>query len=64
MVLCGENVSKNMKIFSSVTVSRLEFVVVPYADQLEPNFHKLPCVEQSITKLDWKISKYSVFKWH
>ena len=30
----------------------LEFVPLPIADQLQPNFYKLPCVEQRITKLD------------
>ena len=28
------------------------FVSVPIADQLQPNFYKLPCVEQRITKLE------------
>ena len=45
-------ISKNLKIAYSVTVSRLELVSVPIADQLQPNFYELPCVEQWITKLD------------
>ena len=45
-------ISKKLKIVCSVTVSRLEFVSVPIADQLQPNFDKLPCVEQRIAKLD------------
>ena len=45
-------ISKKLKIVCSVTVSRLEFVSVPTADQLQPNFDKVPCVEQGITKLD------------
>ena len=52
-MMCGENmVSKKSKIVCSVKVSRLEFVSLPIADQLQPNFYKLPCVEQRITKLD------------
>ena len=62
VLLCGENVSKKLKIVSSVTVSRLEFVSVPIADQLEPNFYKLSFNEQSITKLDRKSTMYSVVK--
>ena len=45
-------VSKKSKIVCSVKVSRLEFVSLPIADQLQPNFYKLPCVEQRITKLE------------
>ena len=62
VLLCGENVSKILKIVSSVTVSRLEFVSVPIADHLEPNFYKLSFNEQSITKLDRKSTMYSVVK--
>ena len=62
-MLCGENmVSKKSKIVCSVKVSRLEFVSLPIADQLQPNFYKLPCVEQRITKLYWKSTMYSVVK--
>ena len=43
-------ISKKLKIVCSVTVSRLEFVSVPIADQLHPIFYKLPRVEQRITK--------------
>ena len=28
-----------------------------------PNFHKLPCVEHSTTKLDWKSTMYCVVKY-
>ena len=35
--------SKKLKIVCSVTVSRLEFVPVPIADQFQPNLFKLPC---------------------
>ena len=54
MVLYGENmVSKKLKIVCcSVTVSRLEFVSLPFSDQLQPNFYTLPCVEQRVAKLD------------
>ena len=45
-------ISKKLKIVCSVTVSRLEFVPVPIADQLQPNVYKLSCVEQRITKTD------------
>ena len=45
-------ISKKLKIVCSVTVSRLEFVPVPIADELQPNFYKMPCVEQRIKKLD------------
>ena len=31
--------------------AKLEFVSLPIADQLQPNFCKLPCVEQRIIKL-------------
>ena len=44
--------SEKSKIVSSVKLSRLEFVSLPIADQLQPNSYKLPCVEQGITKLD------------
>ena len=61
-MLCGENIiSKKLKFVCSVTVSRLEFVSVPIADQLQPNFDKLLCVEQRITKLDWKSTMYMVY---
>ena len=43
-------------------VSRLEFVSVPIADQLQPNFYKLLCLEQRVTKLDWKSTMHSVVK--
>ena len=47
VVLRGENMlSKKSKIVYSVKVSRLEFVSLPIADQSQPNFCKLPCVEQ------------------
>ena len=45
-------VSKILKIVCSVKVSRLEFVSLPTADQLQPNFYKLASEEQRITKLD------------
>ena len=44
--------SKKSKIVWSVKVSRLDFVSLPIAGQLQPKFYKLPCVEQRITKLD------------
>ena len=66
VVLCGENmISEKLKIVWSVTVSRLEeqtLVIVPIWDQLQPNFYKLPCVEQRIAKLDLKSTMYSVVK--
>ena len=43
---------KKLKIVCLVTESKLEFISVPIADQLQPNFDKMPCVEQRITKLD------------
>ena len=51
--------SKKSKI---VTVSRLQFVPLPITDQLQPNFYKLPCVEQTVIKLDRKSTKYCVVK--
>ena len=45
-------VSKKSKIVYSVKVSRLEFVLLAIANQLQPNFYELPFVEQRITKLD------------
>ena len=45
-------VSKTLKIVCLVKLPRLEFVPLPIADQLHPNFYKLPCVEQKFTKLD------------
>ena len=45
-------VSKKSKIVYSVKVCRLEFVFLPFADQLQPDFYKLSCVEQRIKKLD------------
>ena len=38
-------INKMSKIVSPVKVSRLEFVSLPIADQLQPNFYKLSCVE-------------------
>ena len=55
-------VSKKSKAAFSVKVSRLEFVSLAIADQLQPSFYKLPCVEQRITKLDRKGTIYSVVK--
>ena len=46
-------VIKKSKIVN-VKVSRLEFVSLHIADQLQPNFYKLPCVHRRITKLDSK----------
>ena len=45
-------ISKKLNSVCSVTVSILEFASVPIADQLQPNFDILLCVEQRITKLD------------
>ena len=45
-------ISKKLMIVCSVTVFRLEFVSVPIADHLQPNFYKLPCAEKKIAKLD------------
>ena len=45
-------ISKKLNIVCLITVSRLEFVSVPIADQLQPNFYKLLYVGQRITKLD------------
>ena len=55
-------ISEKLKIVCSVTVSRLEFVPVPIADQLQSDFYNLSCVEQRITKLDCKSTIYSVVK--
>ena len=44
--------SKKSKIVCSVKVFRLEFVSLPFADQLQPNVYKLPCLKQKITKVD------------
>ena len=55
-------VDKKSKIVCSVKVSRLEFVSLPIADQLQQSFYKLPSVEQGITKLEWKSTMYSVGK--
>ena len=55
-------VSKESKVVFSVKVSRLEFVSLVIADQLQPSFYKLPCVKQWITKLDRKSTIYSVVK--
>ena len=55
-------VSRKSKIVCSVKVSRLEFVSLPIADQLQPHFYKLPRVEHKITKLDWKSTMCSVVK--
>ena len=55
-------VSKKSKIDFSVKVCRLEFVSLPFADQLLPNFYKLPCVEQKIRKVDSKNTMYSAVK--
>ena len=53
VVLCKEDmVSKKWKIDYSLTVSRLKFVSLPIAYKLQIYFHKLPCVEQTIIKLD------------
>ena len=47
VVLCGENMlSKKSKTVCSVKVSRLEYVSLPIANQLQPNFSKMPGVEQ------------------
>ena len=43
-----------VEIVCPVTVSRLEFVPVPIAEQLQPIFYKMPGVEQRVTKLDRK----------
>ena len=48
VVLCGENIRTKLKIFCSVTVSRLVFVAVPIADKT--------------TKLDRKSTMYRVVK--
>ena len=62
-MLCGGNMlSKKSKIVCSVKITRLEFVSLPIADQLQPNFYILPYLEQMITKLDWKSTMYSVVK--
>ena len=66
MWCCSEKiyaVSKESKIVCSVKVSWLEFVSLPIADQLQLNFYKLPCLEQKITKLDWKSTMYNVVKY-
>ena len=45
-------VSKKLKIVCSVKVCRLELVSLPFANRLQPNFYKLPCLEQKIVKVD------------
>ena len=55
-------VSKKFKIVGSVKVCRLELVSLSFADQLQPNFYKLFCLEQKITKVDWKSTMYSAAK--
>ena len=50
---------KKLKTVCSVTVSRL-VCFLSIADQLQPNFYKLPCLEQRITKRDWKSTIHSV----
>ena len=52
--------SKKSKIVCSVKVSRLEFVSLPIAEQLQPNFYILPRLEQRITKLDGKSTMCNV----
>ena len=52
-------VSKKSKIVCSVKVCRLKLVSLPFADQLQPNFFKLPCLEQKITKVNWKSTLYN-----
>ena len=54
--------SKKSKIVCSVKLCRMEFVSLPFADQLQPNFYKLPCLEQKITKVDRKSTMYSAAK--
>ena len=62
-MLFGENmVNKKSKIDCLVKVSRLELISLPFADQLQPNFYKLPCVEQRIIKLEWESTMYSFVK--
>ena len=56
--------SKKSRIVFSVNVFGLEFVSLPTADQLQPDFYKLPCLEQRITKLDRKSTIYSAVKCH
>ena len=48
-------VSKKSKIVCSVKVSRLEFVSLPIADQLQPNFNKLPCVDKELQNYTEKV---------
>ena len=55
-------ISKKLKIVFSVIVSRLEFVSVLIAGQLQPNFFKLPFVQKRITKLDRKSTLHRVIK--
>ena len=50
------------KIVCSVNLCRLEFVSLPFADQPQPNFYKLPSLEQKITKVDWKSTIYSAIR--
>ena len=55
--------SKKSNIICSVKVSGLKFGSLPIADQLQPNFYKLSCAEQRITKLDWKSTMYSIIEY-
>ena len=55
-------VSTKSKIVCSVNLCRLEFVSLPFSDQLQPDVYKLPCLELKITKADWKSTMYSAVK--
>ena len=55
-------ISKKSKIVYSVKVCRREFVSLPFADKLQPNFYKLPSLEQRTAKLDCKSTMYSTVK--
>ena len=58
MVLRGENIlSKKSKTVCSVKLSGLEFVPLPIADQSQPNFCKLSCVEEDYKT---RLKKYYV----
>ena len=59
-MLCEENVVSKKYLLSKV--SRQECVSLRIPDQLQPDFYKLPCVKQMITKLDWKSTMCSVVK--
>ena len=60
LCLCGGQSSWFCKASVRICYVSLSECKGPW--MLKPKFHKLPCVEQKITKLDWKSTMYSVVK--